>query len=123
MVKVLVIDDDVMLRHTITKILRRAGYEVVTAEDGVRGMAAFRKERPGLVITDILMPEQEGMQTITQIRREACDTKIIAVSGGGLIGSADLLGMAQKLGAHQILAKPFLAEDLIDRVRSCLAEA
>jgi DNA-binding response OmpR family regulator len=123
MAKILVIDDDVMLRHTITKILRRGGYEVVTAEDGVRGMAAVRKEHPDLVITDIIMPEQEGIQTITQIRREARDTKIIAVSGGGRVGNADFLSMAQKLGAHEILAKPFLPEDLLGRVRSCLGEA
>jgi DNA-binding response OmpR family regulator len=123
MAKILVIDDDAMLRHTITKILRRGGYEVVTAEDGARGMAALRKERPDLVITDIVMPDQEGIQTITQIRREARDTKIIAVSGGGIVGNVDFLSMAQQLGAHDVLAKPFLAEDLIGRVRNCLAEA
>ncbi len=123
MAKILVIDDDVMVRHTITKILRHGGHEVVTAEDGVRGMAAFRKEHPDLVITDIIMPEQEGIATITQIRREASDTKIIAVSGGGRIGNSDFLSMAQKLGANDILAKPFLPEELMGRVRSCLAGA
>jgi DNA-binding response OmpR family regulator len=123
MAKILVIDDDVMVRHTITKILRHGGHEVVTAEDGVRGMAAFRKEHPDLVITDIIMPEQEGIATITQIRREARDTKIIAVSGGGRIGNTDFLSMAQKLGANDILAKPFLPEELMGRVRSCLAGA
>jgi DNA-binding response OmpR family regulator len=123
MTKILVIDDDALLRNTISKILRRGGYEVVTAEDGVRGMAAVRTEHPDLVITDIVMPKQEGTETIAQIRREARDTKIIAVSGGGLVGNVDLLTMAQKLGAHDVLAKPFLAEELIGRVRSCLAAA
>jgi DNA-binding response OmpR family regulator len=123
MAKILVIDDDVMVRHTISKILRHGGYEVVLAEDGVRGMAAFRKERPDLVITDIIMPEQEGIATISQIKREVHDAKIIAVSGGGRIGNADFLSMARKLGASDILAKPFLPEDLLGRVKSCLAAA
>jgi DNA-binding response OmpR family regulator len=123
MAKILVIDDDAMVRHTISKILRHGGHEVVMAEDGVRGMAAFRKEHPDLVITDIIMPEQEGIQTITQIRREARDTKIIAISGGGRVGNADFLAMARKLGANDILSKPFLPEDLIGRIKNCLAGA
>jgi DNA-binding response OmpR family regulator len=123
MAKILVIDDDVMVRHTISKILRHGGHDVIMAEDGARGMAIFRKERPDLVITDIIMPEQEGIETITQIRREVHDAKIIAVSGGGRIGSADFLGMARKLGANDILAKPFLPEDLLGRVKNCLAGA
>ena len=123
MAKILVIDDDVMVRHTISKILRHGGHEVVLAEDGVRGMAAFRKERPDLVITDIIMPEQEGIATISQIRREMCDAKIIAVSGGGRIGNADFLAMARKLGANDILAKPFLPDELLSRVKTCLAAA
>jgi two-component system, chemotaxis family, chemotaxis protein CheY len=123
MAKILVIDDDVMVRHTISKILRHGGHEVVLAEDGVRGMVAFRKERPDLVITDIIMPEQEGIATISQIRRETHDAKIIAVSGGGRIGNADFLAMARKLGANDILAKPFLPEELLSRVKTCLAAA
>jgi len=123
MAKILVIDDDPMVRQTIFKILRRGGHEVVMAEDGLRGMAAFRKERPDVVITDIIMPEQEGIQTIKQIRLEMRDAKIIAISGGGRVGNADFLSMAQKLGANEILAKPFLPEELMGRVQNCLAAA
>jgi len=121
MAKILVIDDDAMVRHTMSKILRHGGYEVVLAEDGLRGVAAFRKEHPDLVITDIIMPEQEGIATISQIRREVHDAKIIAVSGGGRIGNADFLSMARKLGANDILPKPFLPADLLERVKTCLA--
>jgi DNA-binding response OmpR family regulator len=121
MPKILVIDDDVMVRNTISKVLRHSGFEVIVAEDGVRGLASFRRERPDLVITDIIMPEKEGIETIIEMRREHPDTKIIAVSGGGRIGNADFLGMATSLGAAAVIAKPFLPEDLISQVKSCLA--
>ena len=69
MTKILVIDDDVIVRETIIQILEDRGFQVVSAEDGRRGLAAFRSERPDLVITDIIMPEKEGIQTLTEIRR------------------------------------------------------
>ena len=120
MAKILVIEDDVMLRNTIDKILRHGGFDVVMAEDGIRGMTSFRAERPDLVLTDIIMPEREGIATIVEIRRERPDAKIIAMSGGGRIGSADFLGMAKKLGANDIIPKPFLPQELLRRVRACL---
>jgi DNA-binding response OmpR family regulator len=121
MPKILVIDDDLMVRNTISKILRHSGFEVIVAEDGVRGLASFRRDRPDLVITDIIMPEKEGIETIIEMRREHPDTKIIAVSGGGRIGNADFLSMATSLGASAVIAKPFLPEELINQVKSCLA--
>src|SRR5665213_86977 len=121
MPKILVIDDDVMVRNTISKVLRHCGFEVIVAEDGVRGLASFRRDRPDLVITDIIMPEKEGIETIIEMRREHPDTKIIAVSGGGRIGNADFLSMATSLGAAAVIAKPFLPEELINQVKSCLA--
>jgi DNA-binding response OmpR family regulator len=121
MPKILVIDDDVMVRNTISKVLRHSGFEVIVAEDGVRGLASFRRDRPDLVITDIIMPEKEGIEIIIEMRREHPETKIIAVSGGGRIGNADFLGMATSLGAAAVIAKPFLPEDLISQVKSCLA--
>ena len=121
MPKILVIDDDVMVRNTISKVLRHSGFEVIVAEDGVRGLASFRRDRPDLVITDIIMPEKEGIETIIEMRREHPETKIIAVSGGGRIGNADFLGMATSLGAAAVIVKPFLPEDLISKVKSCLA--
>lgn len=121
MPKILVIDDDVMVRNTIAKILRHGGYDVILAEDGAKGLVQFHRERPDLVITDIIMPEQEGIQTILELRREDPNTKIIAVSGGGRIANRDFLRMAKSLGAVDTIAKPFLPKDLITRVQNCLA--
>ena len=80
--KVLVIDDDILVRRTISRILQHGGYEVSLAEDGAKGVAKFRSERPDLVITDIIMPEQEGIETIIQLLRDNPAARIIAVSGG-----------------------------------------
>ncbi len=120
MAKILVIDDDVIVRETIAQILEERGHQVLSAEDGKRGVAAFRTGRPDLVITDIIMPEQEGIQTITQIRGLAPDAKIIAISGGGRIGNTDFLKIARHLGANDVIAKPFDPDDLVSRVDRCL---
>src|SRR5580658_5170969 len=120
MAKILVIEDDVLVRNMIDKVLRLGGFDVVMAEDGARGMTSFRSERPDLVLTDIIMPEREGIATIVEMRRECPDAKIIAMSGGGRIGSADFLGMAKKLGANDIIPKPFLPQELLRRIKTCL---
>jgi len=80
--KILVIDDEYLVRDTLARLLRAKGCEVVTAADGEHGMTVFRSAAPDLVITDILMPEQEGIQTIRLMRHERPDAKIIAISGG-----------------------------------------
>ena len=114
--KILVIDDDHLVRYALSRILLSNGYEVVTASDGRRGMAVLRTEHPDVVITDIIMPEQEGIDTIIQIRRERPAIKIIAISGGGRIRNVDFLEMAHSLGASEVIAKPFEANELL----SCL---
>jgi DNA-binding NtrC family response regulator len=121
MTKILVIDDDTIVRVTIVQILEEEGYDVVSAEDGLRGMAVFRQEQPDLVITDIIMPEQEGIQTIAEMLKTKPDTKIIAVSGGGRIGNVDFLRMAQALGAMAAIPKPFDPDELMALIRDCLA--
>jgi DNA-binding NtrC family response regulator len=123
MTKILVIDDDAIVRTSIVHILRDAGYEVVIAEDGIQGMAAFRNDEPDLVITDIVMPEQEGIQTITEMRRAKPDVKIIAISGGGRVVNSDFLRIAQVLGAMAGIPKPFDDDELLILVKDCLAKA
>jgi CheY-like chemotaxis protein len=76
MAKILVIDDDFIVRMTIVRLLEEAGHDVLAAKDGLRGMAVFRNTEPDLVITDIIMPEQEGIQTIEEILKAKPDAKI-----------------------------------------------
>jgi two-component system chemotaxis response regulator CheY len=119
--KILVIDDDAIVRKTIVQLLEEAGYVVPFAEDGLRGMMLFRSEEPDLVITDIIMPEQEGIQTITEMRKAKPDAKIIAISGGGRIGNTDFLKIARVLGAMDVISKPFDPDKLLAIVENCLA--
>ena len=121
MKKILVIDDNAAVRNTVMRILQAAGYEVVIANDGLRGVETFRKEQPDLVISDIIMPEQEGIATIRQILGEKPGTKIIAISGGGRIGNTDFLRIARQLGASDVIAKPLDPDHFINIVRERLA--
>ena len=114
--KVLVIDDDPMVCFTLSKILRNAGYDVVTAEDGRRGLTVFRAEQPRIVVIDIIMPEQDGIETMIKIKRECPEAKIIAMSGGYRTGNLDILGSTRHLGADDIIAKPFEGEELLVRL-------
>jgi DNA-binding response OmpR family regulator len=121
--KVLVIDDDHLVRYTLQRILRSKGYDVVTASDGARGMAVFRNESPDVVITDIIMPEQEGIETIAQIRNERSEVKIIAISGGARIRNVDFFEMARSQGADEVISKPFNAEELLSRLSQWAAQS
>jgi CheY-like chemotaxis protein len=123
MKKILVIEDNAIVRNTMTRILQAAGYTVVTANDGLQGVDMFRKEQPDLVISDIIMPQQEGIGTIRQILAERPGTKIIAISGGGRIGNTDFLQIARKMGAVDALPKPFDPDDLLSRIGNCLKAA
>jgi len=120
--KILVIDDDDRLRRVVEKVLSLGGHRVLTAADGALGMAIFRKERPEIVVTDIIMPEQEGLGTIMMMRRERPEAKIIAMSGGGRMGNLDVLDAAHILGSDEIIAKPFRPRDLLDLINRCVSD-
>ena len=119
--KILIIDDEPMIRHMVARILERAGYSTVAAVNGAQGYACFCRERPSLVITDLIMPVREGIETIHRIRREGADLPIIAMSGSARKGGADFLAMARELGATAVLRKPFEPAELLDAVNGCLA--
>ena len=123
MARILVIDDDAFVCTTIRRILGRAGHQVLTAPDGRRGLELFATERPDLVITDIIMPEMEGIEIIRAMKTGSPEAKIIAISGGGRLGSFDYLPMAAKLGASEIVAKPFEPMELIEVVSRFLDAA
>jgi CheY-like chemotaxis protein len=121
MAKILVIDDEAVVRKTISHLLEDSGHQVLSAEDGARGMALFGTEQPDLVITDIIMPEHEGLQTIAEMLKHKPDARIIAISGGPRVGKMDFLKIAEVLGAMGSLRKPFDPEELLAMVKSCLA--
>lgn len=119
MARILLIDDDNGLRSVLAKALGHAGHEVIQASDGKRGCEIFRVTPFDLVITDLVMPVQEGVETIVQLRRENPQVPIIAISGG-LTNSALYLNMAHKIGARKVLGKPFAPSELIAAVNEVL---
>jgi two-component system chemotaxis response regulator CheY len=121
MAKILLIEDDASARMTIVQLLEEAGHLVLWAVNGLQGVAVFRAWQPDLVITDIIMPDQEGIQTITEMRAAKPDAKIIAISGGGRIGNTDFLQIARQLGAMDVVAKPFDPDFLLAIVENCLS--
>lgn len=111
--RILLIDDDAMLRQTIRKMLESAKHEVIEAENGRAGLDAFRKHAIDAVVTDIIMPQKEGIETIRDIRAIDAKVRIVAMSGGGRTHQMDFLGIATKLGATTTLTKPFRKETLL----------
>ncbi|MFH1139302.1 MAG: response regulator [Pseudomonadota bacterium] len=121
MPRILIIDDDESIRAVIRKMLERTGHEVHEAVDGREGLRIFKETTADLVITDILMPEKEGIQTIMELRKESKDLKILAISGGGAVGPFTYLSMARELGADMTLSKPFTMTELSEALRTLLA--
>lgn len=101
----------------IAAILRGEGYGVYEAQNGRDGFALFQQHRPDLVITDIIMPDQEGIETIRRLRAENPAVTIIAMSGGSYGGNIDFLRMAKEFGAAATLSKPFRKHEMIELIR------
>ena len=120
MAQILIIDDDPQFRKTLFAILTKANYDVLQAENGNEELRVLSTNACDLVISDIFMPEKEGIETITEIRADYPDMKIIAISGGMPFSSTDFLGIAEKLGADITIQKPFEREVILQAVSELL---
>ena len=116
MSSILVVDDDAQVLDVLSEMLRLEGHEVTTALNGVSALEQVRQKLFDLVITDLIMPEKEGLETIADIRKAYSKIPIIAISGGGRIGPQDYLETAKHIGADATLAKPFARRELISAV-------
>jgi CheY-like chemotaxis protein len=114
MARILLIDDDAQIRRVFRHMLELEGHEVTDACNGRQGVQCYQEMLPDLVILDILMPEQEGLETIRELRRATSGVKIIAISGR--VGPPDFLYIAEKLGAQRVLHKPIHPDELIAAV-------
>jgi two-component system response regulator CpxR len=121
MATILVIEDDAAMRRLILRVLGSRGHALLEAENGHQGLALLENRQPDLIITDILMPGKEGIETIREVVGRWPGTKIIAISGGSGSENLMFLDMAKTFGAHASLAKPFRPEELIDIVDKVLA--
>ncbi len=122
MAKILVIDDEPYILLLLKKMLEKEGYQVDMATNGVEGIELYHKHGADLIITDIVMPEKEGLETIINLKAENPSLKVIAISGGGRVDSREYLHSAQLLGAEKIFQKPFKKDEIVQAVRELLGE-
>jgi len=123
MARILIIDDEPQIRSMLKLMLERGGYEVVEAPDGVEGIKVYRQNPADLIITDLIMPNKDGIGMIIDLKKEFPDVKIIAMSGGGLNKPDGYLKGAKKLGAWCTLTKPIDREKMLQAVRDILKES
>jgi CheY-like chemotaxis protein len=120
MARILIIDDNEDLCLTAAALLRSAGYAVDTADVAKAGLAACKASTYDLVITDIVMPEMDGLELIEELQRTAPRPRVIAISGDSKLSESLYLPIAKRLGAERILAKPFRPEILLQTVADVL---
>jgi DNA-binding response OmpR family regulator len=118
---ILLVEDDSDLIEALSRVLTIAGYEVWAAPNGAMAEEMYDQSHPDLVVTDLIMPEKDGIELIVNLRRKDSSARILAISGGAAKITADSqLAIARKLGAQQTLAKPFSNDQLLEAVRLLL---
>ncbi|MEZ4526783.1 MAG: response regulator [Desulfobacterales bacterium] len=120
MARILVIDDDKEIRNMLKTLLERAGHEITEAADGRDGIEKFRTNSADLIITDVVMPEKDGIEVILELKREFPDIRIIVISGGGIVPPEYYLECVKGLGATYTLEKPFDVDRLLTAVEMSL---
>jgi DNA-binding response OmpR family regulator len=123
MTRVLLVDDDPHIRSMLKIVLERAGHQVEECADGTKALKSHKQHPADLILTDLVMPDKEGLETIREIRRTDRNVKIIAMSGGGRAGNQDYLKSAKLLGADAVIAKPFTKDEIVDTIRKVLDNA
>jgi CheY-like chemotaxis protein len=118
--RVLLVEDDEDLRHALARLLTQNGYEVAQAPNGRLALQHMEQQPAQVVVTDMLMPEMDGVETILALRRAYPEVKIIAISGGGINPAENYLALARTLGTHKVLAKPFVPLELLEAIRESI---
>ncbi len=121
MARVLLVDDDLQIRDMLKLTLQRDGHEVTEAENGIQAVQRYESGVTDLVITDIVMPEKEGIETIMELRSLDPLVKIIAISGGGRINPDDYLNWARRFGVRYTFTKPVDREELRQAIEELMA--
>lgn len=117
---ILIVEDDKEIREMLKLSLLRSNYTVLEAENGKDAIVHFKPLLTDLVVTDLIMPEEDGLKVVIKLKELKPSIKIIAISGGGKVGPASYLNLAKALGADAIYTKPFLINDLIAKIEELL---
>jgi DNA-binding response OmpR family regulator len=116
----LIVDDDPAIRDSLGSVLEEHGFDVLTAPDGYQGLKTFRERSPAAAVVDIIMPEQDGIGTMLQMRRERRDLKVVVISGGSDFDGSDYLPIAEQLGADASFRKTLDPIKLVMTLRRLL---
>jgi len=122
MASILVIDDEKLQRAILRKILEGAGHTVLDAQDGKRALEVYAESPTEVVISDMYMPEMDGLEFLVRVRETFPRARIIALSGGGYMGKEEVLAAASRLGAVGVLEKPYTVEECLEKVEEVLKE-
>lgn len=123
MYDILVVDDEPMIREGLKVALELEGHTATTASDGNEALRMISEKKPDLIITDIIMPESDGIEVICSVKENNPEIKILAISGGGRISAKDHLKIAKQLGATGVLTKPFSTTDLLSEIDKLFANS
>ena len=123
MARILIIDDEPQIRSMLRLMLERVGYEVTEAPDGIEGIRRYRENPADLIITDLIMPNKDGIGMIIDLKKEFPKVKIIAMSGGGVNRPEGYLDGAKKLGATRTLTKPIDRDEMLNAVKETLKDS
>jgi len=121
MAMILIMDDEAQVRKMLKKVLEKNGYDVIEAVNGNQGIKLYEQLLPDLIITDLIMPEKEGLESIRELKKINPDVKIIAMSGGGIADPKVYLNLATKLGAVHTFAKPVENEILVSTIKELIS--
>ncbi len=121
MAHILIIDDEEKILKMLSKALEREGHKVTTATDGRIGIKLYKETLADVVITDIVMPDMEGLEAIRTLRKEFKNIKIIALSGGGFVEPTEYLKLAKNFGAQYTFAKPVELKELVSAIKELIA--
>ena len=120
MAKILVVEDDQVVRRVIVRALNERAHDVLQATNGVEALQLYQENPADLVITDLIMPEKDGIELIRELQGIREDVKVIAMSGGGRHGKLELLDLAEAFGAQRVLSKPIHIDALVEAVGGVL---
>lgn len=121
MKSILIIEDDIVICEILKEMLEPLDYSIKAASNGKEGLRLHTRKAFDLIITDIIMPEMEGLETIMALKQHSPECKIIAISGGGRLSKGEYLDTAKKFGAARVFTKPFNKEEMTAAVQQLLA--
>jgi DNA-binding NtrC family response regulator len=122
MARIIIIDDDEPIRNLLQQILEAEGHEAIVAENGKVGVQRHRESPADIIITDLIMPQQEGLETIIELKRDFPSLGIIAISGGGRLAPENYLSSAKRLGAAYTFTKPVPRKLLLEAIAALTAK-